>query len=368
MTNELPVKTLQSIVQLNMTRGVGARTYYKLIATFGSAEAILDAPRAKLARVEGISENVAQAIADGKRDVNVDDELALAEKTGVQIVTIEDGGYPESLKKIYDPPLVLYVRGFLRGDEPALAVVGTRRPTYYGKQQAEKLAGALAMRGWTIVAGLAVGIDSQAHEGALSAGGKTIAVLGSGLLRMYPHENTKLAERIAESGAVISEFPLTSAPDPWNFPRRNRIISGISRGVIVVEAAAESGSLITAKWAEEQNRLVFAVPGRVDSPTSAGCHALIRDGATLIEGADDVLRELGSPLAHEPDTELVPVLPPDLSDAEKKVIGILDREPKHIDEVITTTGLTAAQVASCLVMLEIKKVVVQLPGQNFTLA
>ena len=368
MTDELPVKTLQSIVQLNMTRGVGARTYYKLIATFGSPEAILDASRRDLMAVDGVGESVAQAIIDSKHEVNVFEELALAQKIGVQIVTIEDHDYPENLKKIYDPPLVLYVWGFLKSDEPALAIVGTRRPTYYGKQQAQKFAGALAMRGWTIVAGLAAGIDSHAHEGALSAGGKTVAVLGSGLARIYPHENRKLAERISESGAVVSEFPLTAAPDPWNFPRRNRVISGICRGVVVVEAAAVSGSLITAKWAEEQNRLVFAMPGRVDSPTSAGCHALLRDGATLMETADDVLRELGSPLAHEPETELVPVLPPDLSDAERKVVGILDREPRHIDEVITTTGLPAGQVSSCLVMLEIKKLVVQLPGKNFALA
>jgi len=367
LSDQAPTKTFQSIVQLNMTKGVGARTYFRLVAALGSAEAILRASRDALGRIEGVSENAADAIIASKKDIDVDAELALVEKMGAQIVTIEDPDFPEHLRKVYDPPLVLYVWGDVKKDEWALAIVGTRRPTYYGKQQAERLAGALAMRGWTIVGGLAVGIDSHAHEGALAAGGKTIAVLGSGLLRIYPQGNRVLAERIAQSGAVVSEFPMTAVPDPWNFPRRNRIISGLSRGVIVVEAAAASGSLITAKWAEEQNRSVFAVPGRVDSPTSAGCHALIRDGATLIESADDVIRELGSPLTREPDTEFVPIMPPDLSDSERKIMAMLDREPKHIDDLITATGMPAGQVSSCLVMLEIKKLVAQLPGKNFTL-
>ena len=367
MSDQAPTKTFQSIVQLNMTKGVGARTYFKLVAALGSAEAILQASREQLGRIEGVTESAVDAIIAGRDAIDVEAELALVEKMGAQIVTIEDADFPEHLKKVYDPPLVLYVWGDVKRDEPALAIVGTRRPTYYGKQQAEKLAGALALRGWTIVGGMAVGIDSHAHEGALAAGGKTIAVLGSGLLRVYPPGNRALAERIAQSGAVVSEFPMTAAPDPWNFPRRNRIISGLSRGVIVVEAAAASGSLITAKWAEEQNRAVFAVPGRVDSPTSAGCHALIRDGATLIESADDVLRELGSPLTREPESELVPIIPPDLSESEKKIMAMLDREPKHIDDLITATGMPAGQVSSCLVMLEIKKLVAQLPGKNFTL-
>ena len=367
MSDRAPTKTFQSIVQLNMTKGVGARTYFKLMAALGSAEAILQASRDQLSRIEGVTESAVDAIIAGRDAIDVEAELALVEKMGAQIVTIEDADFPEHLKKVYDPPLVLYVWGDVKRDEPALAIVGTRRPTYYGKQQAEKLAGALALRGWTIVGGMAVGIDSHAHEGALAAGGKTIAVLGSGLLRVYPPGNRALAERIAQSGAVVSEFPMTAAPDPWNFPRRNRIISGLSRGVIVVEAAAASGSLITAKWAEEQNRAVFAVPGRVDSPTSAGCHALIRDGATLIESADDVLRELGSPLTREPESELVPIIPPDLSESEKKIMAMLDREPKHIDDLITATGMPAGQVSSCLVMLEIKKLVAQLPGKNFTL-
>jgi len=367
LSEELPSKTLESIVRLNMTRGVGARTYYKLMDAFGSAEAITEAPKHSIEQIDGISDAVAEAIASSRDNVNVHEELELVEKLGAEIVTIEDAGYPESLKKIYDPPLVLYVRGHLRNDEQALAVVGTRRPTYYGKQQAAAIAGALAMQGWTIAGGLARGIDACAHEGALNAGGKTVAVLGSGLLKVYPPENRKLADQIAEGGALVSEFPMTTAPDPWNFPRRNRVISGLCRGVIVVEAAAASGSLITATWAVEQNRLVFAVPGRVDSPQSSGCHALIRDGATLIENAGDVLRELGSPLVHEPGKELVPVIPADLADAEKKLMAALTRDPKHIDDLIVETGLGASQVSSSLVMLEIKKLAVQLPGKNFAL-
>jgi len=367
LSEELSTKTLESIVRLNLTRGVGARTYYRLVAAFGSAEAILEAPRHAIERVEGVSEAVAEAIAGGC-EADAQAELELVGNTGAEVITIEHPDYPETLKKIYDPPLVLYVRGHLRRDEPALAVVGTRRPTYYGRQQAAKIAGSLAMHGWSIVGGLARGIDAAAHEAALAAGGKTIAVLGSGLLKVYPPENRKLADQIAEGGAVVSEFPMTAVPDPWNFPRRNRVISGLCRGVIVIEAAASSGSLITATWAVEQNRLVFALPGRVDSLQSAGCHALIRDGATLIEDADDVLGELGSPLSHEPERELVPVMPADLSDGEKKLAAALGREPKHIDDLIAETGMPAAQVSSGLVMLEIKKVAVQLPGKNFALS
>jgi len=367
LTDETATRDLESIVRLSMTRGVGARAYRKLVSAFGSAEAVLRAGVHNLVRVAGIGDATARAIAAAK-EIDVHAELELVEKIGADIITVDSPDYPEDLRKIYDPPLLLYVKGHLRKNEQALAIVGARRPTYYGKQQAEKLSGALASRGWTIVAGLARGIDSHAHEGALAAGGRTIAVLGSGLLKMYPREHKQLADQIAESGAVVSEFPMTAAPDPWNFPRRNRVISGLCRGVIIVEAARTSGSLITARWATEQNRLVFAVPGRVDSSMSAGCHALIRDGAILTEKADDVLAELGSSLTREPDHELAPVIPHDLTDHEKRLIEVLDREPKHIDDLITQSGLGAAQVSSGLVMLEIKKLAVQLPGKNFALA
>lgn len=367
MTDETATGDLESIVRLSMTRGIGARAYRKLVSTFGSAEAVLRASKHDLTRVPGIGDGTARAIASGK-EIDVEAELELVEKVGVDIITVDSPDYPEDLKRIYDPPLMLYVKGDLRKEEQALAIVGARRPTYYGKQQAEKLSGALALRGWTIVSGLARGIDSHAHEGALGAGGRTVAVLGSGLLKLYPREHKQLADQIAESGAVVSEFPMTASPDPWNFPRRNRIISGLCRGVIIVEAARTSGSLITAKWATEQNRLVFAVPGRVDSSMSAGCHALIRDGAILTEKADDVLAELGSSLTHEPDDELKRVIPDDLGDHEKLLMELLNREPKHIDDLITESGLSAAQVSSGLVMLEIKKLAVQLPGKSFALA
>lgn len=367
MTDEIATGDLESILRLSMTRGVGARAYRKLASAFGSAEAALRANEQDLTRVPGIGDGTARAIASSEK-IDVQAELGLVEKVGADIVTVDSPDYPEDLKKIYDPPLLLYVKGDLRKEEQTLAIVGARRPTYYGRRQAEKLSGALASKGWTIVAGLARGIDSHAHEGALGAGGRTIAALGSGLLSIYPRENKRLAEQIAESGAVISEFPMTARPDPWNFPRRNRIISGLCRGVLIVEAGRTSGSLITAKWATEQNRLVFAVPGRVDSSLSAGCHALIRDGAILVEKVDDVLAELGSSLTHEPGEELAPVIPDDLSAEEKLLMGLLGREPKHIDDLIGESGLGAAQVSSCLVMLEIKKLAVQLPGKSFALA
>jgi len=367
VSGETSTRDLESIVRLNMTRGVGARTFRKLAAAFGSAEGILKASANEIARVSGVSDAVAQAIANGGTAADAAAEMERAAKAGAHLVTIEDQDYPELLGQIYDPPLVLYVWGDLRPNEQAVAVVGTRTPTYYGQQQSERLANGLAARGFAIVAGLARGIDGHAHEGALAAGGRTIGVLGSGLLTIYPRENRLLAERVAANGAVISEFPMEAGPDPWNFPRRNRIISGISRGVVIVEAAASSGSLITASWAAEQNRLVFAVPGRVDSPTSAGCHALIRDGATLVEGPDDVLRELGSDLTREPGREMAPVIPADLSDVERGLLKMLDREPKHIDDLIRESGLAANQVAGTLVMLEIKKLAVQLPGKRFAL-
>ena len=368
MADQLAAGCLESIVRLGMTRGVGARLYRKLVGAFGSADAALRARKHDLMRVGGVGDSLAEAIIAQTKQDDVKAELELVDKVGVDIVTVDSPDYPDNLKKIYDPPLLLYVRGDLLKEEQSIAVVGARRPTYYGKQQAEKLSGALASKGWTIVAGLARGIDSHAHDGALNAGGRTVAVLGSGLLKVYPRENQKLADQIAESGAVVSEFPMTASPDPWNFPRRNRIISGLCRGVVIVEAAATSGSLITASWAAEQNRLVFAVPGRVDSPLSAGCHALLRDGAILTESADDVFREFGSLLTHEPDDEQVRVIPEDLGDNEKLLMGLLDREPKHIDGLIVESKLHAAQVSSALVMLEIKKLAVQLPGKTFTLA
>jgi DNA processing protein len=368
LTDELATSSLESILQLSMTHGVGARVYRKLLGAFGSAEAVLRANPRDLKAVAGVGQALAEAIATAQNNADVKAELELVEKVGAQIVTIDSPDYPDDLKEIYDPPLVLYVKGDLRKEEQAIAIVGSRRPTYYGKQQAELLAGGLASRGWTVVAGLARGIDSHAHQGALNANGRTIAVLGSGLLKVYPREHRKLADQIAEDGAVISEFPMTAPPDPWNFPRRNRIISGLCRGVIIVEAARTSGSLITASWATEQNRLVFAVPGRVDNALSTGCHALIKDGAVLTENAEDVLTELGSSLTHDPGKETVPIIPDNLSDDETRLMKLLEREPKHIDDLIAASGLPAAQVSSCLVMLEIKKLAVQLPGKNFCLA
>jgi len=367
VSSETSAEPIENIVRLAMTRGIGARLYRKLVSRFGSAGAVARAGIRDLTAVDGVGEALAQAIAAGS-DAEAAEQVELADRIGAEIIPVDSPDYPENLRNIYDPPLVLYVWGDLRAAEQAIAVVGARRPTYYGKQQAEKLAGGLAMAGWTIVAGLARGIDASAHEGALAAGGRTVAVLGSGLLKVYPPENRRLAEQIAESGAVVSEFPMTAKPDPWNFPRRNRVISGLSRGVVVVEAAAGSGSLITASWATEQNRTVFAVPGRVDNPLSEGCHRLIRDGAVLARSAADVLDELGSPLTHPPQEEQAPVIPADLSETETRLMELLEREPKHIDDLIAESGLPAAVVSGTMVMLEIKKLAVQLPGKQFVLA
>ena len=365
--NDTTAEPIENIVRLALTRGVGTRLYRKLVAAFGSAGAVARASIRQLKAVDGVGDAVAEAIASGS-DAEAAEQLELADQLGAEIIPVDSPDYPANLRNIYDPPLVLYVWGDLRATEEAVAIVGARRPTYYGRQQAEKLAGGLAFAGWTIVAGLARGLDSCAHEGALAAGGRTVAVLGSGLLRIYPRENSRLAEQITESGAVISEFPMEAKADPWNFPRRNRIISGLSRGVIIVEAAAGSGSLITASWATEQNRVVFALPGRVDNPLSEGCHGLIRDGAVLVRSVDDVLDELGSPLTHRPEQEQPPVVPADLSEPEARLMALLERDPKHIDDLIGESGMSAAEVSSSLLMLEIKKVAVQLPGKQFVLA
>lgn len=366
MSEERTARTVESIVQLSLTAGVGLRTYRKLAEAFGSIGDVFSAPVKEVAQKAEISETVAEAVKNAAGCEDARNQLKLAEQIGASVVTIEDEDYPALLKQIANPPLVLYVRGNLLRDENAVAVVGARSPSLYGRRQAQKLSTELAAQRWTVVSGLARGIDSAAHIGALDAGGRTIAVLGSGLARVYPNENRRLADRIAGSGgAVISEFQITAKPERWNFPHRNRTISGLCRGVIVVEAAATSGSLITASWAADQGRTVFALPGRVDNPLSAGCHGLIRDGAVLVENAGDVLRELGS----EPTQEKAKApIPADLTDAEKLLLDLIGAEPKHIDALIAESSLPPAQVASSLVMLEIKKLIVQVPGKNFALA
>lgn len=282
----------EALVALNMIPDVGSLRLKNLLEAFGSAPRIfLNSPE-KLKQVEKIGSKIANAINTFPFE-NLKKELELAKKLKVRILTVNDDNYPQNLKNIFDPPICLYVKGdILPQDEISLGIVGSRRASFYGLQVAEKFAYSLAQLKFTIVSGLARGVDTSAHKGALKAKGRTLAILGSGLNCIYPEENFKLAEEISHAGAVISEFPLNFGPQPRNFPRRNRVISGLSMGVIVVEAAKNSGALITADFALEQGREVFAVPGKVDSATSFGTNQLIKQGAKLTDSVEDILEEL----------------------------------------------------------------------------
>ncbi len=274
-----------------MVGEIGSIRLGKLLKYFGQPENILKAPVEKLMAVSGIGREIASKICSLKKE-DLDKELALAKKLALRIMTYEDEGYPENLKNIYDPPIVLYVKGELKAEDKfSLGIVGSRRASYYGLNSAEKFAYELSEKGFTIVSGMARGIDTYAHKGALKANGRTIAIMGSGFSHIYPPENKKLAEKIAECGAVISEFPCDAKPLPQNFPQRNRVISGLSLGLLVVEAARNSGALITADFALEQGREVFALPGKVDSNTSFGTNGLIKQGAKLVSGVDDIVEE-----------------------------------------------------------------------------
>lgn len=361
---------LLDLLCLTMVPGVGPATFQALMERFGSAGRALSASETRLREVAGVGPKLAGAITRARRDFNPEVERELCRKTGVEIVGRGSEGYPEPLERIPDPPPLLYCKGKIEpADELAVAIVGSRKCTPYGLRTAERLAQSLARVGLTVVSGLARGIDASAHRGALKAGGRTVGVLANGLSEIYPPEHDELAGQVAESGAVVSEMPMRQKPLADLFPRRNRIISGLCLGVVVVEATPRSGSLVTAHHAMEQNREVFAVPGPVDSLPSRGCHGLIRDGAKLVETVDDILEELG-PLVREvkPDDDSVPVRKPSelaLSDQERMILGQLDDAPKGVDEIIGRTRHTASQVMATLSILEMRRLVRRMPGNLF---
>src|ERR1043166_5704513 len=357
-----------------MIDGVGPMRERARLDRFGTPEAILSASRQELMQVDGVGEEVARSITGWRDTINLEEELARIEKAGVGVVTLDDAEYPKHLCEIYDPPLVLYVRGKLAADERlAIGIVGSRRTTLYGQEMSRKLAYQLARVGMTIVSGLARGIDTEAHRGALQAKGRTVAVIGCGIDIMYPPENKKLADEIVEKGgAVVTEFPFGVPPDKQNFPMRNRIISGWSLGVIVVEANVKSGALITAKQAMEQGREVFAVPGRADSILSRGTNKLIKDGAKLTEDAEDVLSEFeyliprtAQKSGDQADESGCTKPALKLSELEEQVMAHISNEEVAIDEVIRASGLTSAAVSATLLSLEMKRFVRQLPGKMF---
>lgn len=355
-------------IALRLVRGVGNVTYRQLLERFASPHEILRTPPAMLTEA-GVSARVAQEIRAFDQWSEVEAELEQLTRMNVRLVTQTDVEYPERLTQIHDPPPFLYIRGhFAPQDNLAIAVVGARTASAYGRGVARKLAIELAGCGMSVVSGLARGIDSEAHQAALEVGGRTIAVLGSGLDVVYPREHIALAERIEESGAVVSEFSLGSQPEAGNFPYRNRVISGICLGTIVVEATEKSGSLITARCALDQNREVFAVPGPVTASRSRGPHRLIKDGAKLVESIDDILSEIAPALVRTDRTEkpdkIVPVVP--LEPDEDMLFQLFAEEAVHVDTLITGSGLEAARVLEVLLGLELKGLVTQLPGMYFT--
>jgi len=343
----------------------------RLIDRFNSPQNVFQASDEEILRVDGLTGRHLAAIKTHKLPRWVDAELDLVDRKGYQIVTLTDSNYPRLLRQIPDPPPFLYVSGRLDRSPMKIAIVGSRNATGYGITTTKALSANLASLGISIVSGMARGIDTAAHQGTLAAGGKTIAVLGSGLEQIYPASNKPLFQRIAEQGAVVSEFSLSTKPEGHNFPIRNRIISGMSLGTVVVEATRKSGSLITARLAAEQNREVFAVPGSIQSFKSIGAHILIKQGAKLVENAQDIIEELspmiqfkeGAAGDHHKSDENTPIL---LTAEELQVYEALGPYPVHIDELVRNLSLGPGQISSILLKLELHGLVQQTPGKFFT--
>lgn len=386
------------ILHLSLIQGIGPKTAQFLINNLGSAEKVLNATPSELKKIDGLSSNVQNSLVQKKLGCTLERELELIQEFGCQIITFYDAAYPPLLKEIDTPPLLLYVRGELKPEDAfSIAIVGSRNAKDYGRRVSYQLAHQLVNRGMTVVSGFAMGIDTCAHRGALEAGGRTIAALGNGLSLIYPAGNKELVDKVIESGALISEFPMGMKPMAENFPRRNRIISGLSIGTVVVEASNRSGALITARIASEQGREVFAVPGEIFSELSTGTHNLIDKGAKLISTVDDLMEALpqhtihqittpkpataqqkksditqtsdtskGDPKKISKSSEATPVVPPpDLTDDETSVFNAIEIPSSHIDTIVRTTQLPISQVSSVLLMLELKGVIHQLPGKLF---
>lgn len=357
------------LLTLSAIPGIGPRKLRSLVNKFGSTLDILQVSREELTNVSGIDTITANRIRSFNDSSFAKRQLTKMEQCGARLITFWDKEFPEQLKNIYDPPAFLFVIGTLRGeDKNAIAVVGSRRPSNYGRVVTERLTSELANKGLTIVSGLAYGIDTLAHAQALQSGGRTIAVLGSGVDMIYPTENRSLAERIAKNGAIISEFPMGSGPDRNNFPRRNRIICGLSLGTLVVEAGERSGALITAAMALDQNREVFAVPGNIDSPNSFGTNELVKQGAKIVTSSADILEELSAQLGHLSQSKKNAAAEMALPVDEKEIFCLLDHEPKHIDALALSLRQSTSQVLSTLLSLELKNVVKQLRGKYFVKA
>lgn len=356
----------EGLLRLIAVPGVGPNRLRALIAHFHTTDAIFRARVSELTRVEGIDRKTAESIRRADTGPFAQDQLDRLRKLGGELVSFWDSRFPEGLRRVSDPPAFLFVKGELREDDAcAVAIVGTRSPTTYGKLVTERLTSDLVRRGLTIVSGFARGVDTLVHRAAIRAGGRTIAVLGTGLDVVYPPENVRLAPEVSENGALVTEYPLGTGPDAPNFPRRNRIICGMSLGTVVIEAGAKSGALITAELALEQNREVFAVPGPVNSPKSQGTNQLIREGAVLTRSAEDVIQELAPQLRQflrEREESQVSI---ELSDPERRVFESLQGTPKHIDHLALELGQPTSAVLSTLLTLELRGLVRQFPGKLF---
>jgi DNA processing protein len=360
----------EAYIALNMMDRVGPVRVRAMAEALGSVTSIFEASDADLRAVDGVGPVLARAILEQRQRLDPVKEVAEAQSRGVQLVTPVDQEYPEALRDIHDPPLALYVRGRLRPvDRQSIAVVGTRHPTHYGIECAQKLSFGLAKAGLCVLSGLALGVDTAAHEGALRAKGRTMAVIGGGFDHIYPPENGGLADRIAESGAVISEFPFRRKPDRTTFPMRNRIVSGMSRGVLVVEAGKGSGAMITATQAMEQGRSVFAVPGRIDSYASLGPNALIKDGAFVVTELRDLLEhfEMLFPEQRDGAGASAALEHPGLNEQERAIVTLLRGGEMGVDRLIRESSILPAAMASLLIGLELKKVVKMLPGRSVAL-
>jgi DNA processing protein len=354
-------------IALSMVSDIGPMRAKKLLAAFGTPEKIFDARVDDLLEIENIGRNRANSIRQFSSWEDVEKRAKLVEQKGMTVVSLESPVYPEMLREIDDAPLVLYMKGSLiPQDRYAIAVVGSRKLTDYGASVANRIAEDLACMGFTIVSGMARGVDSLSHNAALRAGGRTIAVLGSGVDVPYPPENKTLMEKIAGSGCVMSEFSPGTPPDKENFPKRNRIISGLSFGVLIVEATSDSGALITARYATDQGREVFAVPGNITSANSEGTNELIRKGARLIRHANDIVEELAPVLkGFIRSAEKVTI---DITEDEKSLCTLLSGDPKQIDDISRESGLPASKVLGVLLGLEMKGAVKQITGKRFYLA
>lgn len=354
---------------LGRIRGVGGVSFKKITARFADPAAVFRASAAELAEIEGLHRELIDSIANFNDWAEIDKEIQRARAAGIQMIPFSDAAYPGSLRAIADPPPLLYVKGELRdNDSKAIAIVGSRSASDYGRRIARDLARGLASFGFTVVSGMARGIDGMAHESALQAGGRTLAVLGSGVDRAYPPEHEMLYRRISENGAVISELPMGARPIAFNFPARNRLISGLSLGVVVVEATEKSGSLITASLAAEQGREVFAVPGEAGASRSRGSHRLIRQGAKLVETVEDIIEEIAPQLSRR-NGDAAPAsarsLPENSGPAARQIFALLKETSLQVDQVIEQSGLPAPQVLQVLLDLELQGFVCQTPGKIY---